>query len=115
MAAMYVHPLEAPDRVRTKRSSSRWDPRKLRDGKRNCPRCDKAMRYKRVRGGMAEWSPCDHAWFCECCPAVCMIDGSIKPDEDTWQSREQRNQRRQLNDYLASLFGMRSDECDEQS
>jgi len=42
-----------------------------------------------------------------------MIDGSIDPCEDTWQSREHRERRRQLNDYLASLFGMRADEDDE--
>lgn len=43
-----------------------------------------------------------------------MIDGSINPDEDTWQSRERRNQRQQLNKYLASLFGIRNGSDDKQ-
>ena len=58
---------------------------------------------------MVEWSPCDHAWFCEFCPEVCVIDGSIDPEENTWQSRERRDRRRQLNKYLASLFGIQGD------
>lgn len=59
---------------------------------------------------MVEWSPCDHAWFCECCPPVCVIDGSIDPHEDTWQTRERAQNHRQLNTYLMSLLGIRSDE-----
>ena len=114
MGAMHVHPLETTDRVSAKNGSPRWDPRKIRSGKRCCPRCGKSMPYKRVREDMAKWSPCDHAWFCEWCPEVCVIDGSINPDEDTWQSRERRNQRQQLNKYLASLFGIRNGSDDKQ-
>jgi hypothetical protein len=54
---------------------------------------------------MVEWSPCDHAWFCELCPPVRVIDGSIDPQEDTWQSREKAENHRQLNSYLLSLLG----------
>ena len=53
---------------------------------------------------MSEWSPCDYAWFCEECPCVTVIDGSIDPREDTWQSRERRQNRLSLNSYLSSLF-----------
>ena len=62
------------------------------------------MRYRKINGTMLEWSPCDHAWFCEACPCVRVIDGSIDPQEDTWQSREQRLNRRKLNSYLSTLF-----------
>ncbi len=115
MVAMQVHPLESADRVSAKRSGPKWDPRKIRDGKRVCRRCGTSMRYKRVQGNMVDWSPCDHAWFCESCPEVCVIDGSIDPEENTWQSRERKNQRRQLNKYLASLFGIQGDEDTEKS
>lgn len=59
---------------------------------------------------MSEWSPCDHAWFCEHCPPVRVIDGSIDPNEDTWQTRERTENHRQLNSYLMSLLNVRSDE-----
>lgn len=114
MGAMQTHLLGAPEPVRTKRNSPKWNPRKIRDGQRCCPRCNLSMRYKRVHGKMSEWSPCDHAWICDSCPMVFMIDGSIDPDEDTWQTRERKTQRRQLNSYLASLFDIRSDEGEDQ-
>jgi hypothetical protein len=108
MGAMQAHLLGAVEYV----AQSKRNPRKIRDGKRSCPRCWSPMQYKRVTGAMLEWSPCDHAWFCDSCPPVRVIDGSIDPSEDTWQSREKAQNHRQLNSYLMSLLNVRSDDQD---
>lgn len=56
---------------------------------------------------MKEWAPSDYAWFC---PKKCNVihhDGSIDPKEDTWEKRQAKEDRKDLNSYLSSLYKSR--------
>lgn len=69
----------------------------------NCPRCWERMRYKRAQGKMAKWSPGLYAHYCKPCN-VYVLDGSIDPDEDTWDRKNEENNRSRFSSYLSSIF-----------
>jgi hypothetical protein len=76
---------------------------RIKDGKKSCPWCWGKMRYLRVEGKMELWSPGRYAWFCTGCP-VTILDGSIVPNDDNWDTRIKRDEKRRLSSMLASVI-----------
>lgn len=75
---------------------------RVRDGRHSCPHCEKPMRYKKVSRRMLKWSPLEYAWFCERgCPTV-WLDGSIDPEESTWDTRMKEGERQRMLEALSS-------------
>lgn len=70
-----------------------------RDGRHCCERCFEKMRYRPVTGMMREWSPAPYAWFCPNCGNV-LLDGSIKPEDDTWSNKMKTDEKRRLSRFL---------------
>jgi hypothetical protein len=63
------------------------------------------LRYKRVQGRMAKWSPGPYAWRCESCSIV-VLDGSLDPDENTWDQKIAEYDRDRISSYLSSILRM---------
>lgn len=84
-----------------------------KDLKEPCPNCRNLMRYKRVRGTMAEWAPGAYAWFCQNCPST-MYDGSIVPGEWSWDTKMMHDERLRIDEYLSFAIraAMSSDDID---
>ena len=61
------------------------------------------MRYKPVHGRMAKWSPGPYAWRCPACSIV-FHDGSIDPNERTWDHRIKEDGKRRISSYLSSIL-----------
>jgi len=76
---------------------------KRKDRSIDCPQCWRPMRYKRVPGAMAGWSPSPYAWFCQHCD-IYVLDGPLDPNEDTWEKRAMEEDRKRLSSYLASIL-----------
>jgi len=76
---------------------------KDRDGKKRCPRCFAPMRYKKLLGKIAGWSPGPYAWHCPCCPVI-WHDGTIKENEDTWDRRVKADETKRVSSYISQIF-----------
>ena len=66
--------------------------------------CNEPMPYRKIEGPMKMWAPSDYAWFCPGNCGVIRHDGSIDPNEDTWEKRKAKEDRKDLNSYLSSLY-----------
>lgn len=80
------------------------DPIRLRQGKRECPRCQSKMPYRRVSSRVAQWAPGLYAWFCDECPQVIVLDGTIMPGESTWANRHKEDRDKKMKQSLGALF-----------
>lgn len=80
------------------------DPIRLRQGKRQCPRCHHEMPYRRVSVKTAQWSPGLYAWFCDTCPSVMVLDGTIMPEETAWANQDKERRDKRMKQSLGALF-----------
>jgi hypothetical protein len=62
-----------------------------------------AMRYKKLVGRMAQWSPAPYAWVCPQCSGI-RHDGSIDPNERTWDYIVKVEDKRRISDYLSAIL-----------
>src|SRR5690606_31447410 len=80
-----------------------------RDKKVPCPNCfgrrrgSEMMRYRRVSGKMARWSPGVYAWFCVHCPAI-ILDGSIISHDRTWDFGMKEREIERVEEYLSAII-----------
>lgn len=71
----------------------------------DCDQCGHIppMRYKKLIGPMAQWSPAPYAWVCLSCGGI-KHDGSIDPNEKTWNYKLRQENRRRISSYLSSIL-----------
>jgi len=54
---------------------------------------------------MAKWAPSEYAWFCNHCPEVALLDGSIDPDDTTtWEYAKKKRNKKALYKSIAANF-----------
>jgi len=75
-----------------------------RDGRHCCPRCLTPMKYVKVIGKMAEWSPAPYVWRCPVCPPVVWHDGTIKDNDNTWDRRLKNDEAKRISSYISVIF-----------
>jgi hypothetical protein len=61
------------------------------------------MPYKKVTARMAKWSPGAYAWRCKPC-AIFILDGSIDPNEETWDIKVKEDGKQRISSYLSSIL-----------
>ena len=74
-----------------------------KDKQLRCPHCWAQMRYKKVTGTVAKWSPAPYAWFCDPCDVV-IHDGSIDQSEQTLHSKIKEEEASRISSYLSSVL-----------
>ncbi len=71
----------------------------------DCEQCKRMppMRYKKLIGLMAQWSPAPYAWVCPSC-SVIRHDGSIDPSEKTVDYMIKVEDKRRISSYLSAIL-----------